>query len=599
MENRLCLFICENFECEVREVFKKEKYSNIDIISFPSNCGKPPLLASDVKTLIEKNSKGNSHSVFIGSSCLKKLKAELSSSDSYEIYLFEQCFELFLNKEILYYFYAQGCYIISPGWLEHFPERLNQFGFSSEDLPVFFNESNKKILFLDTGINKTAAKIIEKVSGQLKLPYETIAIGLDYCRLILKQIIQKWLEKVENIELSNKLAEITRDSASYLLIFDQLENIVKFEAENEIVNNVFSLVNLLFAPKSISFIPIKNSISDEPIHFNNSDEILSVSNQNDNTENNSFSIPVKYMQEKVGVFNVYQVAFPEYLAHYSDMSSVLSYVVGLAIANARKYQSIKDNEEKQKYYALKLEESNFSKDKFFSIIAHDLRGPFGSIVGLLNIFNDNYDNYDDEERRTLLNKTYQTSQNTFRLLENLLHWASSQTGRIPFKPVNMDLHIISNMVIEVLREQAKNKNIRLIQLINLNTMVFADEDMLTSIFRNLIANAIKFSFPGNDVIIKASTDNLFAYISVADTGVGIVEENLQKIFNISENIHTKGTAKEQGTGLGMILCKEFVEKQGGQIKVDSIVDKGTTINFTVPLAKKNIKLNSNSILYDK
>jgi signal transduction histidine kinase len=305
------------------------------------------------------------------------------------------------------------------------------------------------------------------------------------------------------------------------------------------------------------------------------------------------------MQEKVGVFNVYQVAFPEYLAHYSDMSSVLSYVVGLAIANARKYQSIKDNEEKQKYYALKLEESNFSKDKFFSIIAHDLRGPFGSIVGLLNIFNDNYDNYDDEERRTLLNKTYQTSQNTFRLLENLLHWASSQTGRIPFKPVNMDLHIISNMVIEVLREQAKNKNIRLIQLINLNTMVFADEDMLTSIFRNLIANAIKFSFPGNDVIIKASTDNLFAYISVADTGVGIVEENLQKIFNISENIHTKGTAKEQGTGLGMILCKEFVEKQGGQIKVDSIVDKGTTINFTVPLAKKNIKLNSNSILYDK
>ncbi len=235
----------------------------------------------------------------------------------------------------------------------------------------------------------------------------------------------------------------------------------------------------------------------------------------------------------------------------------------------------------------KLLDSNKTKDKFFSIIAHDLRSPFNSMLGFSKMLNKNFDKYDTEKQKKLLGFVHIDIQNTYKLLENLLLWSRSQQGVIDFKPKKETLYLLFVDIIEVLKQSAKNKSITLTNQISKNLNVNADIDMFSTIIRNLISNAIKFTPRGGEILINARsiTDENkqgFAEITVKDNGVGISKEIQSKLFDIGENRSTEGTENEEGTGLGLILCKEFVEKHGGKIWVESEVGTGSSFVFTLP-----------------
>ncbi|MCD4834708.1 MAG: hybrid sensor histidine kinase/response regulator [Bacteroidales bacterium] len=246
------------------------------------------------------------------------------------------------------------------------------------------------------------------------------------------------------------------------------------------------------------------------------------------------------------------------------------------------------------YSMLKLSESykeikllNATKDKFFSIIAHDLKSPFTALLGFSNLLLESHATIDDEERETYIKFINDGSIKTFKLLENLLTWAQSQSGRIEFTPEKINIETLINEIILLLTETAENKEIKLIANTDNSLFVNADKNMIDTVIRNLISNAIKFTPKGGDITIKSHTitDNnnqKFAEISVKDSGVGIPPEIQSKLFKITENISTKGTEEEAGTGLGLILCKEFVEKHGGKIWVESEVKKGSKFIFTIP-----------------
>ena len=236
----------------------------------------------------------------------------------------------------------------------------------------------------------------------------------------------------------------------------------------------------------------------------------------------------------------------------------------------------------------KLRESNKTKDKFFSIIAHDLRSPFNSILGFSNILNENFDEYDTEEQKQFLGFIHQGIQNTYKLLENLLLWSRSQRGIIDFNPKKINLHLLSLETIELLNQSVESKSITLTNQISENFHVDADKDMLSTIMRNLISNAIKFTPQSGEISIKAhlvtnENEQNFTEITVKDSGVGISREIQSKLFDIGENTSTEGTEHEKGTGLGLILCDEFVEKHGGKIWVESEVGKGSEFIFTLPM----------------
>jgi PAS domain S-box-containing protein len=230
-----------------------------------------------------------------------------------------------------------------------------------------------------------------------------------------------------------------------------------------------------------------------------------------------------------------------------------------------------------------LRELNSTKDKLFSIIAHDLRSPFNAILGFSELLIENSIVLDDAESVKYLGIINSTAENTLILLDNLLMWAKSQTGKIAYQPEKTNLSAVISEILVVSKSNAKFKHISLKSIKTDDIEVVADVNMLKTILRNLISNAIKFTHPNGEIVISAAQNQENIEITVSDNGVGMSEETQIKLFEIDTNIITKGTANEKGSGLGLILCKEFVEKHGGEIWVKSELEKGSAFIFSLPL----------------
>lgn len=222
------------------------------------------------------------------------------------------------------------------------------------------------------------------------------------------------------------------------------------------------------------------------------------------------------------------------------------------------------------------------KDRFFSIIAHDLKNPLSAFMNVSQMMKESYDNFSDDEKKEVISDFAEQSKLIFALLENLLEWSRLQTDRINFDPQNINLNFIIENVLNLMAMNASKKNIELETDLGRKTMAFADPNMITTVIRNMVSNSIKFTPSGGK--IKVITEDLDdeVKIKVEDTGIGIPEKNLDKLFRLDAGLTTEGTNKEKGTGLGLILCKEFVEKNGGEIKVESKIGEGTSFIFTLP-----------------
>jgi two-component system sensor histidine kinase/response regulator len=226
-----------------------------------------------------------------------------------------------------------------------------------------------------------------------------------------------------------------------------------------------------------------------------------------------------------------------------------------------------------------------TKDKFFSIISHDLRSPLSGLMGILDILNTEYGSLDEKEKKEFISHAAVASKTTFSLMENLLEWSRIQTGTINYQPERLKIQrLVDNMAL-LYEQNLKNKKIEFGNSIKPDLFAFGDKSMTETILRNLISNAIKFTHPGGKITVFSDIENEMAIIKVKDTGVGIEKENIPNLFIIDAGFSTKGTTEESGTGLGLIICKELVEKQKGKIWVESKKNEGSTFYFSIPVAK--------------
>ena len=229
-----------------------------------------------------------------------------------------------------------------------------------------------------------------------------------------------------------------------------------------------------------------------------------------------------------------------------------------------------------------LTKLNAEKDKFFSIIAHDLKSPFTGLLGLTELMVDCSDSFTKEEFIEYSNSINQASQKLYKLLENLLEWAQVQRGTITFTPMNLDLAKIVSHSIDTIYQRAIQKQVTIINEITTSQQVFTDEKMTETVLRNLLSNAVKFTKSGGKIFVKAeSIDDNTIRVSVEDTGVGIPQKDIERLFKIEEKVSSQGTEGESSTGLGLLLCKEFVEMHGGKIWVESENGKGSKFSFTI------------------
>jgi len=242
-----------------------------------------------------------------------------------------------------------------------------------------------------------------------------------------------------------------------------------------------------------------------------------------------------------------------------------------------------------------LEEANAAKDKFFSIIAHDLKSPFTGLLGYSEILSEEFDSMDREEKIKTVGYLKNLIERVYTLIENLLDWSRIQTDRIELSPEAIDLITEVPEIITLLKANSDKKQIILSNSISEPHTVFADKYSFRSIMQNLISNAVKFTNLNGEVKISAQEKNNFIEISVSDNGIGMKPELIKKIFMIESRHTTKGTADEAGTGLGLLLCKELAEKNGGGIVIESQVGIGTTIKISLPKANQNLSTASNEI----
>lgn len=235
----------------------------------------------------------------------------------------------------------------------------------------------------------------------------------------------------------------------------------------------------------------------------------------------------------------------------------------------------------RKLTEIELQKLNVDKDRFISILGHDLRGPFNSILSVLDLLCLNHD-IEKEESEELLQLAYKSAKNTASLLDDVLTWATAQSGKMSFNPEVINFKDNSTEVIELLQPTANSKNISIELHSNDNLMINADKNMTRTILRNLISNALKFTNTGGQITVSAGKIGDISIISVSDNGVGIDPKNISKIFDKGQLFSSTGTADEKGTGFGLKLCQELVEKHKGKIWVESELDKGATFYFTLP-----------------
>jgi len=266
------------------------------------------------------------------------------------------------------------------------------------------------------------------------------------------------------------------------------------------------------------------------------------------------------------------------------MAGLRTYQALMTVENYRKNLEKKVKErtlqiEKQKE---ELQQNNATKNKFFRIIAHDLKNPFSALLSISSSLSDSFDELDKEEQLFYIQRINKSANSLYELLQNLLQWAKSQTGEMPFEPRTFKIDRLIGLSISVLKMTAEKKKIRITHSLSNDLMAHADYNMINSVLQNLIYNAIKFTPEHGEIRISTEKKAEQIQVSISDTGMGICPENLKKLFKTDTYYSTKGTANETGTGLGLIICKEFIRKNGGDIFAQSIEKKGSTFSFHIP-----------------
>lgn len=574
MESKLILSVCNYLIPEVAQVITKDAYPDVHLMGFPANCNSGSISFEKVSAMALKSEFRGSDIVLIGGTCHNQDFYGKGFDHIDKVHL-GQCFEIFCNHEIIQQYTSKGYYLVSNGWLKTTDQHIKNWGFDAETAKIFFGESLKGVLLLDTQITTDYLADLKKISDYMGLPYEIISVGLSHCKLYFESLIFNWRNKKSEEVFIKEISEITKKNADFSMVYSTLEDLIKLTKERDIVNVGFDLINVLFAPSKIRF---KTS-------FHNTTETIEfkgMGNQTEPTDENSFAIDIVHSDDLLGVFHVIGVQFPQFIDEYKKLGKLISQIFGLALANAYKYEITLKQKEQIEETARELLKSNRSKDIFFSIIAHDLKGPLGSILGISELIQDAVASGGTQinEYSKLL---HQGLTKTYNLIINLLEWSRSQTDHIEFSPNTYLLASVIDEIYLLLSESSDRKLIKLKHTVLPETEVFADENMLQTILRNLISNAIKYTRGGGIVSISASEEEQMLHLTIADNGIGMPPERLKQLFQIEYVESRPGTENEKGTGLGLILCKEFMDKHQGKIWAESDEEKGSTFHLIFPL----------------
>lgn len=470
---------------------------------------------------------------------------------------------------------------------------------SNEGKPVFANKTFAKILGFQNA-EELMTQFFHNQSLVKNFSYERLSSSTNK-KGNIKPIESEWVTKSGRVVFLREHIHAVENENRHIIHFNCFaEDITEAKLIDELVKDIevrdYSILKAL--PDFLFILSTEGIFIDYKI--NNYHELfISPYELVGNSVNNIF--PPKIARQIL-----------EYITLAQESSNVQSFDFDLEFNNTKKFyeariiQSFKKEilmllrditlqktaEIQLKKITEELKQLNATKDRFFSIIAHDLRTPIIGLIGYGEILANEVDQLSQTEIKEFSSSIVELSKNTINLLSNLLEWSRIQTGRIQFNPVSLELKQVVENVFDLLKSNADSKKLELQNLVQPDIIVNADENMLRSIIINLSSNSIKFTNPGGTIKITAEPNHKFVNITVEDTGVGIETENIKKIFDLDKNYSTRGTLNERGSGLGVILCKEFVSRHGGELSLESELNVGTKFHFNLPLPIKSAMTDS-------
>jgi signal transduction histidine kinase len=579
MEKNLILFVCNYLSPEIHQILKEGDFPDVSLVNYPASCNAPA--TSDwLKNKISEMDFTRFDGCVFDNNCLSKSIPDPSRYPGLRFIQLQQCFDPFVNHELTTHYIQQGYYLVTNGWLRYLDQHIKTWGFEPAMARQFFGESMKKILFMDTQIPGDFLPDLKTLSEYMGLPYESIPIGLDQGRNTINALVSQWRYEKEHRSLKDGIAAAARQSADFMVIANYLERLVHLTDEEKILEMAREIITILFAPGSIHYHPRGIGEDHQTVNLNHT-------KKNCKNQAHGFVIELVHMDEMLGTIEVCDVQFPQFVPPYLEMGKTLGRILSIAIANARKYKVIREQKDQIAAVSRELETANKTKDKFFSIIAHDLRGPVSTAHGISEFLIEDIQTHDQAKAEKHANIVSNSLADILNLLNNLLEWARSQAKSIEFHPKLLSLPEITREVINVLSNQASKKEITLTMAIEDDCTIPADKEMLKTILRNLISNAIKFSFPGSSVRIFAMDKPDVVLVFIQDSGVGMDQEQMDNLFESDAGSSTRGTSNEKGTGLGLVLCREFAERHGGGIRVKSEEGKGSTFEIRFPKQASN------------
>jgi len=577
MNYSLRIFVCNSLFAEVSHLLHAPEYSDIKLVNYPDVCISDTQELEKIKQIVTQDSEVYSKTIILENACTDIFKDGFSHNPTLKVIQLEKCFSVFLNKETIEYLIGIGYYIISNGWLKNHKEHTKEWKLANNTRQLVAKNAIQKILFLDTGIPGDYLTDLKLFARRINKPYAILPIGLSYCKNLLDVEITNWRLESENDQLKNEIAGISKSNADKYFIFNELKRFIEYDDEEKIAKELFILINVFYRPEQILFHSIENGKEINTFSF-----IKDFTDYNQ-VEDLHFQFEIKHSTTIVGIVDLYGIKYPDWKVKYRSFTPLISNVCGLSIANVRKFRVIQSQTKQLEDSALQLNEDIQSKDQFFSIIAHDLRGSLSGLMNITETMVEEYTEMDEINRKKLLHALYNSSRSTYHLLDNLLEWSRMERGLTPFEPKKLHFTKVLDFVSDQVRETVLKKELEILYEFPKDIEITADLYMFQSLLRNLITNAIKFSQKGGKIIVSATHDDKKnTLIAVKDNGIGMSPEIKQNMFHISTQINRNGTQGEPSYGLGLILCKEFVEKHGGKIWIESEENKGSTFYFTLP-----------------
>ena len=440
---------------------------------------------------------------------------------------------------------------------------IKVFGWINDTSEMARTRILKGWIYVNQQQNEMALQTFTKV---LKNPFITNQWDLGYAYLGLAMVYHN----LRNYRESNRIALISLEIAQQLNTFWDLQQVNKLLSENYAAMGDFQKAYIYHKAYKTFSDSLYNETRDQRITFlelqHKQDENLRLAQENE----------LKEQRIKNKNFQL--------IGYGAAVVFLILIIISLWRRNRIKNKLNRQLQEKNNEIAStnqKLTQLNNTKDTLLHVMAHDLRSPVSVVVSFSDLMLEEFDQFTPEELRNMIEKVNQASIGGLHLMENLLTWAKAHSGKMNFKPRRLQLKKEVNSIIETQVQQAISKKISLENLIDPHINVTADPDMLAVVIRNLLTNAIKFSNPGGHVLILARQEDSRIAVSVKDTGIGMESGKVADLFGSGQMESTMGTAQEKGSGIGLQLCQEFVEKMGGKIAVESEPGKGSTFTFTL------------------